>query len=178
MSHPLALLSLPSTRQEKAVAVSSSAEGEPHLHPACIGDEAWFLRVSHLLLSLLPCFSESQVDLTIRATPLICDPMDCSPQTSLSIGNLQAIILEWVAMPSSGDLPNPGIEPRSPTLQVESQPTEPPGKPSWWISKTKSVRHHLSLWLCFHSSWSLFCDIGTSIPSLCRSPPIHRCCQW
>ena len=81
MSHPLALLSLPSTRQEKAVAVSSPAEGEPHLHPAWTGDEAWFLRVSHLLLSLLPCFSESQVGLTIRATPLLCpcDPMDCSP---------------------------------------------------------------------------------------------------
>ena len=28
-----------------------------------------------------------------------------------------------------GDLPNPGIEPRSPTLQVDSVPPEPPGKP-------------------------------------------------
>ena len=27
-----------------------------------------------------------------------------------------------------GDLPNPGIEPRSPTLQVDSLPSEPPGK--------------------------------------------------
>ena len=31
--------------------------------------------------------------------------------------------------PSPGDLPNPGIEPRSPTLQVDSLPAEPPGKP-------------------------------------------------
>ena len=31
--------------------------------------------------------------------------------------------------PSPGDLPNPGIEPRSPTLQVDSFPAEPPGKP-------------------------------------------------
>ena len=31
--------------------------------------------------------------------------------------------------PSSGDLPNPGIEARSPTLQADSLPTEPPGKP-------------------------------------------------
>ena len=29
-------------------------------------------------------------------------------------GILQARILEWVAMPSSGDLPDPGIEPSSP----------------------------------------------------------------
>jgi len=31
--------------------------------------------------------------------------------------------------PPSGDLPNPGIKPRSPTLQVDSVPSEPPGKP-------------------------------------------------
>ena len=32
--------------------------------------------------------------------------------------------------PSAGDLPNLGIEPRSPTLQADSLPAEPPGKPS------------------------------------------------
>ena len=31
--------------------------------------------------------------------------------------------------PSPADLPNPGIEPRSPTLQADSLPAEPPGKP-------------------------------------------------
>ena len=31
--------------------------------------------------------------------------------------------------PSPGDLPNPGIEPRSPALQVDSLPPEPQGKP-------------------------------------------------
>ena len=37
----------------------------------------------------------------------------------------------WSGLPfsSPGDLPNPGIEPRSPTLQVDSLPAEPPGKP-------------------------------------------------
>ena len=32
--------------------------------------------------------------------------------------------------PSPGDLPNPGIEPRSPILQVDSLPAEPQGKPT------------------------------------------------
>ena len=32
--------------------------------------------------------------------------------------------------PSPGDLPNPGVEPRSPALQADSFPGEPPGKPS------------------------------------------------
>ena len=31
--------------------------------------------------------------------------------------------------PSPGDIPDPGIEPRSPALQVVSLPSEPPGKP-------------------------------------------------
>ena len=31
--------------------------------------------------------------------------------------------------PSPGDLPNPGIEPKSPTLQADSLPAEPQGKP-------------------------------------------------
>ena len=38
-------------------------------------------------------------------------------------------ILEWVAFPSPGDLPNPGIKPRSPALQADSLPAEPQQKP-------------------------------------------------
>ena len=50
-------------------------------------------------------------------------------QAPLSIGILQARILEWVACPPPGDLPNPGIEPRSPALWADSLLSEPPGKP-------------------------------------------------
>ena len=32
-------------------------------------------------------------------------------------------------MPSPGNLPKPGIEPRSPTMQADSLPFEPSGKP-------------------------------------------------
>ena len=32
-------------------------------------------------------------------------------------------------MPPSRDLPDPGTEPRFPALQVNSLPSEPPGKP-------------------------------------------------
>ena len=44
-------------------------------------------------------------------------------------GIFQARILEWVAFPFSGDLPNPGIEHRSPTLHADSLPAELQGKP-------------------------------------------------
>ena len=42
----------------------------------------------------------------------------------------QARTLEWVFMPFSRDLPNPGIEPRSPSLQADSLQSEPPEKSS------------------------------------------------
>ena len=61
-----------------------------------------------------------------------CDPVDCSPPGFSVHGNSQARILEWVAISSSGDLPDPGMEPTFPTLQVVScisLPAELPGKP-------------------------------------------------
>ena len=58
----------------------------------------------------------------------LCNPMDPSPPGSSVHGILQARILEWVPRPSPGDLPNPGIKPRSPTLQADSLLSEPPGK--------------------------------------------------
>ena len=65
----------------------------------------------------------SEVKVT-QSCPIPCDSMDCTVQ-----GILQTRILKWVAFPSSEDLPNPGIEPRSPALQMDSLPAEPPGKP-------------------------------------------------
>ena len=38
---------------------------------------------------------------------------------------VQARILEWVSLPSPGDLPNPGIEPKSPALKAGSLAAEP-----------------------------------------------------
>ena len=51
-------------------------------------------------------------------------PMDCSLPGSSVHGILQARLLEWVAMSFSGDLPDPGIELMSPTLQADSLPSE------------------------------------------------------
>ena len=41
----------------------------------------------------------------------LCDPMNHSPPGSTVHGISRARILEWVAMPSSRDLPNPRIKP-------------------------------------------------------------------
>ena len=39
--------------------------------------------------------------------------------------------------PFPGDLPDPGIEPGSPTLQADALPSEPPGKPSHNVETTQ-----------------------------------------
>ena len=52
-----------------------------------------------------------------------------NPMDSTIHGILQVRILEKVAFPFLGDLPNSGIEHRSPALQGDSLPSEPQGKP-------------------------------------------------
>ena len=83
-----------------------------------------------------------QVNMKVKVTqlcPALWDPMDC-----LVHGILQLRILKWVAFPFSRGS-SQRIEPRSPTLQVDSFPAEPQGKPreTWASSK------HFSLLPCF-----------------------------
>ena len=59
------------------------------------------------------------------------NPMDCSPPGCSVHGISQARILEWVAISSPGDLPNPGIEPVSPVLAGGFFTTEPSGKSAY-----------------------------------------------
>ena len=54
-----------------------------------------------------------------RCCSLSLDPVDCSPPDSSVHGILQARLLDGQPCPSLGHLPNPGIKPRFPALQVE-----------------------------------------------------------
>ena len=51
-------------------------------------------------------------------------------QAPLSMGFFRQEFWSELPFPSPGDLPDPGIESRSPALQVDSLPSEPPEKPS------------------------------------------------
>ena len=66
------------------------------------------------------------MSLCAQSCPTLCEPLGCSPPGSSIHEILQAKILEWVVRPSSRDLPDPGIEPVSPSLQADSLPAEPP----------------------------------------------------
>ena len=52
----------------------------------------------------------------------LCNLMHYSPPGSSVHGILQARVLEWGAISFSEDLPDPGIEPRSPILQADALP--------------------------------------------------------
>ena len=55
-------------------------------------------------------------------------------QAPPSLGFSRQEYWSGLPLPSSGVLPDPGIEPRSPTLQVDALTSEPPGKPRWYDS--------------------------------------------
>ena len=50
-------------------------------------------------------------------------------QAPLSMGFSRQEYWSEFPCPPPGDLPDPGVEPRSPPLQMDSLTTEPPGKP-------------------------------------------------
>ena len=85
-----------------------------------------------LPLSFFPSHSSihpSKVKVLVtQSCPTLCDPMNCSLPGSSVHGILQVRIWSRVLFPSPVDLPDPGIEPRSPALQVDSLLYEPPGK--------------------------------------------------
>jgi len=85
-----------------------------------------------------------------QSYPTLWDPMDC-----IIHGILQARILEWVALPFTRDLPNPGIELRSPALQADSLPAE-------------SQEHYYDKWLLLLLLF--WCSI--------LSTPFLTCSSW
>ena len=65
--------------------------------------------------------------LVAQLHPILCDPKDLSPTLSMGFSRQEY----WSGLPflSPGDLPDPEIEPWSPTLQADSLPSES-GKPT------------------------------------------------
>ena len=83
----------------------------------------WATGLNWLILS-----SKDSVSFSLLVVSDSLQPLGLQLVRLLCPRNSQARILEWVAKPPPGDLPNPGIEPRSPTLQTDSLLFEPPGK--------------------------------------------------
>ena len=65
---------------------------------------------------------------------LFATPWTVAHQAPLSMGFSRQEYWSRVAIPFSRELSLPGIKPQSPTLQADSLPCEPPGKPSYYFS--------------------------------------------
>ena len=68
--------------------------------------------------------------LVAQSCPNLSDPVDRSPPGSspLSLGFSRQEYWSGLPFPPAGDLPGPGITPRSPALPADSLPSEPPQK--------------------------------------------------
>ena len=88
--------------------------------------------------------------------------MDCSLPGASVHGILQARILEWVAFPSPGHLPDPELQPGSPALQTDSLPSKPAGKPlpeNRLLTKMQNWKPwHRAVSFCFicYICWDIF----------------------
>ena len=74
--------------------------------------------------------------LVVRLCPSLCNPLDYSTAAFSVHGISQAQSLEWLSLPSPGDLPDPRIQPTSPALAGRFFTTELPGKPLHQVVET------------------------------------------
>ena len=73
-------------------------------------------------------YYESQSEVA-QSCPTLCDRWTVAHQAPPSMGFSRQEYWSGLPFPSPGDLPHPGIEPRSPTLQADVLTSAPPGKP-------------------------------------------------
>ena len=107
----------------------------------------------------------------VSDSPGLWDPMDCSPAGPPVQGDSPGKnYWSGLSCPPPGDLPNPGTEPRSPTMQADSLPSEPPRKPyiKWdiwagWPQRCWSVPKILC-WKNIHKmTWELANSSGQPV---------------
>ena len=115
----------------------------PHSRLLTIWPLAHNLRLSFLTYKVGRILSVSKIDLLIWCLPSTSPCVSCSVTSNslwlheLYVAHLAPLSMEFsrqgswsgLPFPSPEDLPDPGIKPRSPALQADSLPSEPPGKP-------------------------------------------------
>ena len=83
--------------------------------------------VSCVFLLKTPYMTPQSVSEVARLCPTLGSPWTGAYQAPPSMEFSRQEYWSGLPFPSPGDLPNPGIEPRSPTLQADALPSELPG---------------------------------------------------
>ena len=104
-----------------------------------------------------------------QSCPLFATPWTVAHQAPLSIGFSRQEYWSGLPCPPPGDIPNPGIEPRSPTLQAESLLSETPGKPKNTTVGSLSLLQEI--FLTEESNPLLLCLLHWPADSLPLAPP-------
>ena len=86
--------------------------------------------VHHLLASNIPFTICSNLSHSLSHVLFFVTPWTVAHQAPPSMECSRQEYWSGLPFPSPGNLPNPGIEPRSPALQADTLTSEPPGKPT------------------------------------------------
>ena len=90
-----------------------------------------------ILIAVLPVgFTRWSYGCAVLSRSVLCDSwlpygLHEASQAAWFMGLSRRKYCGGLPCPPSGDLPEPGSKPRSPALQADSFPSEPPGKPRW-----------------------------------------------
>ena len=76
---------------------------------------------------------------SLSRVQLFATPWTVAHQAPPSMGFSRQEYWSGLPFPSPGDLPDPGIEPRSPALQADALTSEPPGKPQYCSEEFKKL---------------------------------------
>ena len=76
---------------------------------------------------------------SLSRVQLFVTPWTVAYKAPLSMEFSKQVYWSGLPFPSPGDLPDPGIEPRSPALQADTLPAELPGKPPSVYKDTREV---------------------------------------
>ena len=111
----------------------------------------------------------------LKRIPTFWDPMIYSHQIPLSMGFLRQEYWSGLPFPFPGNLPDPGIEPRSLTLWADSLPSEPPAKPIKvkWALRVEHWFNRFSFFMKRHTrefsvSLCLFLYLSSPPTTLCE----------
>ena len=98
----------------------------------------WMYHSTLVLSSSIFCGPPSSLALNVKVkvkslsrVRLFSTPWTVAYQAPPSVGLSRQEYWNGLPFPSPGDLLDPGIKPRSPTLQADSLPFEPPGKSNY-----------------------------------------------
>ena len=104
--------------------------------------------------------------LVAQSCPALCDPMVAwllVHQAPLSMGFSRQKYWSGLPVLAPGNLPNLGIKPGSLTLQADTLPSEPSGKPPNQYHLLPEQNGRLSGWW-YHFCWKVCCCFKTLLP--------------